>query len=93
MESLSLVVSIMLFISILGAPLGWLTLKIPTNKPSTTAIKKVAAFIFSLFSLMLGVTILSTGPAIGGVLIALYAITASTLMLIKIWRDQSYWEQ
>jgi hypothetical protein len=92
MESLALVVSIMILISILGAPIGWLILKIPTNKRSTTNLKRIAAFVFTLFGLMLGLTILSTGPAIGGVIIAIFSITTSVLVLIKIWRNKNYWE-
>ena len=88
MESLALVVSIMILISILGAPIGWLILKIPTHKRSTTNFKRLAAFIFTLFGLMLGLTILSTG----GVVIAIFSITTSILVLIKIWRDKTYWE-
>jgi hypothetical protein len=92
MESLALVVSIMILISILGAPIGWLILKIPTHNRSTTNFKRLAAFIFTLFGLMLGLTILSTGPAIGGVVIAIFSFTTSILVLIKIWRDKTYWE-
>jgi hypothetical protein len=92
MESLALVVSIMILISILGAPIGWLILKIPTHKRSTTNFKRLSAFIFTLFGLILGLTILSTGPAIGGVVIAIFSITTSILVLIKIWRDKTYWE-
>ena len=92
MESLALVVSVMILISILGAPIGWLILKIPTDKRSTTDTKKLAAFVFTLFGLMLGLTILSTGPAIGGVVISIFSITTSILVFIKIWRDKTYWE-
>ena len=92
MESLAIVVSVMILISVLGAPIGWLILKIPTHKRSTTNVKKLAAFVFTMFGLMLGLTILSTGPAFGGVVISIFSITTSTLVFIKIWRDKTYWE-
>jgi len=92
MESLALVVTVMILISILGAPIGWLILKIPTHKQKTTNFKRLGAFIFTLFGLMVGLTILSTGPAIGGVVIAIFSMTTSALVFIKIWRDKTYWE-
>ena len=92
MESLAIVVSVMILISVLGAPIGWLILKIPTHKRSTTNVKKLSAFVFTMFGLMLGLTILSTGPAFGGVVISIFSITTSTLVFIKIWRDKTYWE-
>ena len=92
MESLALVVSIMILISILGAPIGWLILKIPTHRRTATNVKKLAAFVFTLIGLMLGLTILSTGPAVGGIVIAIFSITTSIFVFIKIWRDKTYWE-
>ena len=92
MESLALLVTIMILISIFGAPIGWLILKIPTHKPSTTAAKKIASFVFTLFSFMVGTTILLTGPAMGGLFIAVLSIAAAIFVFIKIWRDKTYWE-
>ena len=92
MESLALLVTIMILISILGAPIGFLILKIPTRKQSTTTFKKLMSFMFTLIGFMLGTTILLTGPAFGGVLIALFSIGAAIFVFIKIWFDKSYWE-
>ena len=92
MESLALLVTIMILISILGAPIGFLVLKIPTSKPATTMFKKLMAFMFTLVGFMVGTSILLTGPAIGGVVIALFSIGASIFVFIKIWFDKSYWE-
>ncbi len=92
MESLALLVTIMILISLLGAPIGWAILKIPTRKPSTTIIKKITSFIFTLFGLMIGTSILMTGHSIGGLVIAIISITASIYVLIKIWLDKTYWE-
>ncbi len=92
MESLALLVTIMILISILGAPIGFLVLKIPTKRPGTTMLKKLMAFMFTLVGFMVGTTILLTGPAIGGVLIALFSIGAAIFVFIKIWFDKTYWE-
>ena len=92
MESLALLVTILILISVLGAPIGWAILKIPTRKPLTTMIKKIASFIFTLFGLMVGTSILVTGPALGGIVIAIFSIAFSIFVLIKIWRDKTYWE-
>lgn len=92
MESLALLVTIMILISILGAPIGWLILKIPTHKQSTTTFKKLVSFVFTLFGLMVGSTILMTGPAIGGVVIAIFSIASAIFVFIKIWLGKSYWE-
>jgi len=92
MESLALLVTIMILISILGAPIGWAILRIPTHKPFTAMVKKMASFVFTLFGLMVGASILITGPAFGGIIIAIFSITSSIFVLIKIWRDKSYWE-
>jgi len=92
MESLALLVTIMILISILGAPIGFLVLKIPTKRPGTTMLKKLMAFMFTLVGFMVGTTILLTGPAIGGVLIALFSIGAAIYVFIKIWFDKTYWE-
>ncbi|MFZ4063580.1 MAG: hypothetical protein ACOYK0_01240 [Candidatus Nanopelagicaceae bacterium] len=92
MESLALLVTIMILVSILGAPIGWLILKIPTHKPNTTNFKKLIAFVFTLFGLMVGTTILMTGPAIGGIFIALFSIASSIFVFIKIWLNKTYWE-
>ena len=92
MESLALLVTIMILISILGAPIGFLILKIPTRKQSTTMFKKLMSFMFTLIGFMLGTTILLTGPAFGGVLIALFSIGAAIFVFIKIWFNKSYWE-
>ena len=91
-ESLALLVTIMILISILGAPIGFLILKIPTRKQSTTMFKKLMSFMFTLIGFMLGTTILLTGPAFGGVLIALFSIGAAIFVFIKIWLDKSSWE-
>jgi hypothetical protein len=82
----------MILISILGAPIGFLVLKIPTKRPGTTMLKKLMAFMFTLVGFMVGTTILLTGPAIGGVLIALFSIGAAIYVFIKIWFDKTYWE-
>jgi hypothetical protein len=92
MESLALLVTIMILVSILGAPIGWLVLKIPTKKQSTTMFKKLMAFMFTLVGFMVGTSILLTGPAVGGVVIALFSIGASIFVFIKIWFDKTYWE-
>lgn len=92
MESLALLVTIMILVSILGAPIGLLVLKIPTSKPSTTMFKKLISFMLTLIGFMVGTSILLTGPAIGGVLIALFSIGAAIFVFIKIWRDKTYWE-
>jgi len=92
MESLALVVTVMILISILGAPIGLLVLKIPTAKPTTTMLKKLIAFMFTLIGFMVGTTILLTGPAIGGVIIAIFSISAAIFVFVKIWRDKTYWE-
>ena len=92
MESLALVVTIMILISVLGAPIGWLILKIPTHKASTTNVKKLFSFVFTLLGLMVGTTILSTGPAIGGVFISLFSISSAVYVFVKIWHDKTYWE-
>ena len=92
MESLALLVTIMILISILGAPSGFLILKIPTRKQSTTMFKELMSFMFTLIGFMLGTTILLTGPAFGGVLIALFSIGAAIFVFIKIWFDKTYWE-
>ena len=92
MESLALVVTIMILVSVLGAPIGLLVLKIPTQKQSTTMFKKLMAFMFTLIGFMVGTSILLTGPAIGGVLIALFSIGAAIFVFIKIWFDKTYWE-
>jgi hypothetical protein len=41
---------------------------------------------------MIGTSILMSGPAIGGVVIAIISITTSIYVLIKIWLDKTYWE-
>jgi hypothetical protein len=92
MESLALVVTIMILISILGAPIGLLILKIPTQKQSTTMFKKLMSFMFTLVGFMVGTSILLTGPAVGGVIIALFSIGAAVFVFIKIWLDKSFWE-
>ena len=92
MESLALLVTIMILISILGAPIGFLVLKIPTKRPGTTMLKKLMAFMFTLVGFMVGTSILLTGPAFGGVVIALFSIGAAIFVFIKIWLDKSYWE-
>ena len=92
MESLALLVTIMILVSVLGAPIGLLVLKIPTQKQSTTMFKKLMAFMFTLVGFMVGTSILLTGPAIGGVVIAVFSIGASIFVFIKIWFDKSYWE-
>jgi hypothetical protein len=92
MESLALVVTIMILVSILGAPIGLLVLKIPTQKQSTTMFKKLMAFMFTLVGFMVGTSILLTGPAIGGVVIAVFSIGSSIYVFIKIWLDKTYWE-
>jgi hypothetical protein len=50
------------------------------------------AFMFTLVGFMVGTTILLTGPAFGGVIIALFSIGAAIFVFIKIWLDKSYWE-
>jgi hypothetical protein len=92
MESLALIVTIMILVSILGAPIGLLVLKIPTQKQSTTMFKKLMAFMFTLVGFMVGTSILLTGPAIGGVVIAVFSIGSSIYVFIKIWLDKTYWE-
>jgi hypothetical protein len=92
MESLALLVTIMILVSILGAPIGLLVLKIPTQKQSTTMFKKLMAFMFTLVGFMVGTSILLTGPAIGGVVIAVFSIGSSIYVFIKIWLDKTYWE-
>lgn len=92
MESLALLVTAMIFVSVLGAPIGWLILKIPTHKASTTNLKKLFSFIFTLLGLMVGTTIFTTGPAMGGVFIALFSITSALYVFTKLWRDKTYWE-
>jgi hypothetical protein len=92
MESLALIVTIMILVSILGAPIGILVLKIPTQKQSTTMFKKLMAFMFTLVGFMVGTSILLTGPAIGGVVIAVFSIGSSIYVFIKIWLDKTYWE-
>ena len=92
MESLALLVTIMILISILGAPIGFLVLKIPTTKPATTMFKKLMSFMFTLVGFMVGTSILLTGPAIGGVFIALFSIGSAIFVFIKIWFDKTYWE-
>jgi hypothetical protein len=82
----------MILVSILGAPIGWLVLKIPTKKQSTTMFKKLMAFMFTLVGFMVGTSILLTGPAVGGVVIALFSIGASIFVFVKIWFDKTYWE-
>ena len=82
----------MILVSILGAPIGWLVLKIPTQKHSTTMFKKLMAFMFTLVGFMVGTSILLTGPAVGGVVIALFSIGASIFVFVKIWFDKTYWE-
>ena len=92
MESLALLVTIMILVSVLGAPIGLLVLKIPTHKQSTTMFKKLMSFMFTLVGFMVGTTILLTGPAIGGVVIALFSIGSAIYVFIKIWFDKTYWE-
>jgi len=92
MESLALLVTIMILVSVLGAPIGLLVLKIPTQKQSTTMFKKLMAFMFTLVGFMVGTSILLTGPAIGGVVIAVFSIGSSIYVFIKIWLDKTYWE-
>jgi hypothetical protein len=92
MESLALVVTIMILVSVLGAPIGLLILKIPTQKQSTTMFKKLMAFMFTLVGFMVGTSILLTGPAIGGVVIAVFSIGSAIYVFIKIWFDKTYWE-
>ena len=92
MESLALLVTIMILVSVLGAPIGLLVLKIPTKKQSTTMFKKLMAFMFTLVGFMVGTSILLTGPAIGGVVIAVFSIGSSIYVFIKIWLDKTYWE-
>ena len=92
MESLALLVTVMLLISILGAPIGWLILKIPTHKQATTNFKKLVSFVTTLLGLMIGTSILMTGPAIGGLFIALFSVSSSIFVFFKIWRDKTYWE-
>ncbi len=92
MESLALLVTIMILISILGAPIGYLLLKIPTRKPATTMFKKLMAFMFTLVGFMVGTSILLTGPAVGGVVIAIFSIGSAIFVFIKIWFDKTYWE-
>jgi hypothetical protein len=88
MESLALVVTIMILVSVLGAPIGLLVLKIPTQKQSTTMFKKLMAFMFTLIGFMVGTSILLTGPAIGGVVIAVFSIGSAIYVFIKIWFDK-----
>ena len=92
MESLALLVTIMILVSVLGAPIGLLVLKIPTQKQSTTMFKKLMAFMFTLVGFMVGTSILLTGPAIGGVVIAAFSIGSAIYVFIKIWFDKTYWE-
>jgi hypothetical protein len=92
MESLALLVTIMILVSVLGAPIGLLLLKIPTQKQSTTMFKKLMSFMFTLVGFMVGTSILLTGPAIGGVVIAVFSIGSSIYVFIKIWFDKTYWE-
>ena len=92
MESLALLVTIMILVSVLGAPIGLLVLKIPTQKQSTTMFKKLMAFMFALVGFMVGTSILLTGPAIGGVVIAVFSIGSAIYVFIKIWFDKTYWE-
>jgi hypothetical protein len=92
MESLALLVTIMILVSVLGAPIGLLVLKIPTRKQSTTMFKKLMSFMFTLVGFMVGTSILLTGPAIGGVVIALFSIGSAIYVFIKIWFDKTYWE-
>ena len=82
----------MILVSILGAPIGLLVLKIPTQKQSTTMFKKLMAFMFTLVGFMVGTSILLTGPAIGGVVTAVFSIGSSIYVFIKIWLDKTYWE-
>ncbi len=92
MESLALLVTIMILVSVLGAPIGLLVLKIPTQKQSTTMFKKLMSFMFTLVGFMVGTSILLTGAAIGGVVIALFSIGSAIYVFIKIWFDKTYWE-
>jgi hypothetical protein len=92
MESLALLVTIMILVSVLGAPIGLLVLKIPTRKQSTTMFKKLMSFMFTLIGFMVGTSILLTGPAIGGVVIAVFSIGSAIYVFIKIWFDKTYWE-
>ena len=92
MESLALLVTIMILVSVLGAPIGLLVLKIPTQKQSTTMFKKLMAFMFTLIGFMVGTSILLTCPAIGGVVIAVFSIGSAIYVFIKIWFDKTYWE-
>jgi hypothetical protein len=92
MESLALLVTIMILVSVLGAPIGLLVLKIPTRKQSTTMFKKLMSFMFTLVGFMVGTSILLTGPAIGGVVIAVFSIGSAIYVFIKIWFDKTYWE-
>ena len=91
MESLALLVTIMILVSVLGAPIGLLVLKIPTQKQSTTMFKKLMAFMFTLIGFMVWTSILLTGPAIGGVVIAVFSIGSAIYVFIKIWFDKTYW--
>ena len=92
MESLALLVTIMILISVLGAPIGWAILKIPTRKPSTTIIKKITSFIFTLFGLMVGTLIMISTNSVGAKMIGIISITSSIYVLVKIWQDKTYWE-
>jgi hypothetical protein len=92
MESLALLVTIMILVSVLGAPIGLLILKIPTQKQSTTMFKKLMSFMFTLVGFMVGTSILLTGPATGGVVIAVFSIGSAIYVFIKIWFDKTYWE-
>jgi len=92
MESLALLVTIMILVSVLGTPIGLLILKIPTQKQSTTMFKKLMSFMFTLVGFMVGTSILLTGPAIGGVVIAVFSIGSAIYVFIKIWFDKTYWE-
>jgi len=50
------------------------------------------AFMFTLIGFMVGTSILLTGPAIGGVVIAVFSIGSAIYVFIKIWFDKTYWE-
>ena len=54
--------------------------------------KKLMSFMFTLVGFMVGTSILLTGPAIGGVVIAVFSIGSAVYVFIKIWFDKTYWE-
>jgi hypothetical protein len=92
MESLALLVTIIILVSVLGAPIGLLILKIPTQKQSTTMFKKLMAFMSTLVAFMVSTRILLIGPPFAVMVIALLSIGSAIYVFIKIWFDKTYWE-